>query len=152
MTAWVRLGVIPQHFVTAVSQDGTETSGFYLQYSSDKGRWAFARPDLRVASSSAPVAGAWTHLAGVCDSAAGELRLFVNGVQEGAVRDRILIVSEGPVVIGRGRYGRSPVDYFPGGIKDVARTRPACLGRGLVRADAIQRRRLSPRQHGQLTS
>ncbi|MBJ6622249.1 protein kinase [Streptomyces sp. DHE17-7] len=117
--AWVRLGVIPPHFVTAVSQDGEETSGFYLQYSSDEGRWAFARPDLRVTSMSVPVAGAWTHLTGVCDSVAGELRLFVNGVQEGAIRDRILIWSEGPFVIGRGRYGRRPVDHFPGSIKDV---------------------------------
>ncbi|MFJ2023817.1 LamG-like jellyroll fold domain-containing protein [Streptomyces sp. NPDC087897] len=117
--AWVRLGVIPPHFVTAVSQDGEETSGFYLQYSSHEGRWAFARPDLRVASRTRPVAGEWTHLAGVCDSFAGELRLFVNGVEEGSVRDRILIVSEGPFVIGRARYGRMPVDHFPGSIKDV---------------------------------
>ncbi|MGW9499311.1 protein kinase domain-containing protein [Streptomyces prasinus] len=117
--AWVQLGVIPPHFVTAVSQDGEETSGFYLQYSSDEGRWAFARPDLRVTSVSEPVAGARTHLTGVCDSVAGELRLFVNGVQEGAIRDRVLIVSEGPFVIGRGRYGRRPVDHFPGSIKDV---------------------------------
>ncbi len=119
VSAWVRLGVIPPHFVTAVSQDGEETSGFYLQYSSDEGRWAFARPDLRVASMSVPAAGEWTHLTGVCDSFAGELRLFVNGVQEGAVRDRILIVSEGPFVIGRGRYGGRPVDHFPGGIREV---------------------------------
>ncbi|MFH8476495.1 LamG-like jellyroll fold domain-containing protein [Streptomyces sp. NPDC018000] len=119
VSAWVRLGVIPPHFVTAVSQDGEETSGFYLQYSSDEGRWAFARPDLRVTSRTEPVAGEWTHLTGVCDSFAGELRLFVNGVQEGSVRDRILIVSEGPFVIGRARYGRRPVDYFPGSIKDV---------------------------------
>ncbi|MEU9847315.1 LamG-like jellyroll fold domain-containing protein [Streptomyces sp. NPDC047985] len=119
VSAWVRLGVIPPHFVTAVSQDGEETSGFYLQYSSDERRWAFARPDLRVASRTKPVAGEWTHLTGVCDSFAGELRLFVNGVQEGSVRDRILIVSEGPFVIGRARYGRRPVDHFPGGIKDV---------------------------------
>ncbi|MFF3732995.1 LamG-like jellyroll fold domain-containing protein [Streptomyces sp. NPDC002476] len=119
VSAWVRLGVIPPHFVTAVSQDGEETSGFYLQYSSDEGRWAFARPDLRVTSRTEPVAGEWTHLTGVCDSFAGELRLFVNGVQEGSVRDRILIVSEGPFVIGRARYGRRPVDHFPGGIKDV---------------------------------
>ena len=80
---------------------------------------ARARPDLRVTSMSVPVAGAWTHLTGVCDSVAGELRLFVNGVQEGAIRDRILIWSEGPFVIGRGRYGRRPVDHFPGSIKDV---------------------------------
>lgn len=119
VSAWVRLGVIPPHFVTAVSQDGEETSGFYLQYSSDEGRWAFARPDLRVTSTTAPVAGEWTHLTGVCDSFDGELRLFVNGVQEGSVRDRILIVSEGPFVIARARYGGRPVDHFPGDIKDV---------------------------------
>ncbi|MFF9756979.1 LamG-like jellyroll fold domain-containing protein [Streptomyces sp. NPDC014344] len=117
--AWVRLGVIPPHFVTAVGQDGEETSGFCLQYSSDEGRWTFARPDLRVTSRSAPAAGAWARLTGVCDSVAGELRLFVNGAQEGAIRDRILIVSEGSFVIGRGRYGGRPVDHFPGGIKDV---------------------------------
>ncbi|SDE03178.1 Serine/threonine protein kinase [Streptomyces prasinopilosus] len=117
--AWVRLGTIPPHFVTAVSQDGEETSGFYLQYSSHEGRWAFARPDLRVVSRSEPVAGEWTHLTGVCDGFAGELRLFVNGVQEGSVRDRMPVVSEGPFAIGRARYGGGPVDHFPGGIKDV---------------------------------
>ncbi|MDQ0988711.1 LamG-like jellyroll fold domain-containing protein [Streptomyces sp. V2I9] len=119
VSAWVRLGVIPPHFVTAVSQDGEETSGFYLQYSSHEGRWAFARPDLRVASRTRPVAGEWTHLTGVCDSFAGELRLFVNGVEEGAIHDRRPTPSEGPFVIGRARYGRIPVDHFPGSIKDV---------------------------------
>ncbi|WP_374227519.1 LamG-like jellyroll fold domain-containing protein [Streptomyces sp. AC627_RSS907] len=119
VSAWVRLGVIPPHFVTAVSQDGEETSGFYLQYSSHEGRWAFARPDLRVASRTRPVAGVWTHLTGVCDSFAGELRLFVNGVEEGAIRDRRPTPSEGPFVIGRAWYGGRPVDHFPGSIRDV---------------------------------
>jgi hypothetical protein len=78
----------PSHFVTAVSQDDEKTSGFSLRYPSDEGRWTFAHPDLRVTSRSEPVAGEWTHLTGVCDSLAGEPRLFVNGVQECSVRDR----------------------------------------------------------------
>ncbi|MDN3268117.1 LamG-like jellyroll fold domain-containing protein [Streptomyces sp. MA15] len=89
------------------------------------------------------------HLTGVCDSVAGELRLFVNGVQEGAVRDRILIVSEGPFVIGRGRYGGRPVDHFPGGIKDVMVFDRALTGgllgeQGATTADGAPPRAVGP--------
>lgn len=45
-------------------------------------------------------------------------------------------MSEGPFAIGRARYGRGPVDRFPGGIKDVMvfdRALTEAEVRGLVR-------------------
>jgi hypothetical protein len=71
-------------FRTAVSVDGSQISGFFLQQRNDA-RFAFTRlpsdaPGTGVgAASSATVrAGQWYHLVGVYDSAAGTLALYVD--------------------------------------------------------------------------
>jgi serine/threonine protein kinase len=119
VSAWVYLPAEPGHFATAVSQDGAENSGFYLQYSSTEKRWAFARPDLGAVGYSVPAVGAWTHLVGVCEGPARRLRLYVNGAQEAAKDDTNPTAAPGALVIGRARYHGQPSDFFPGAIKDV---------------------------------
>lgn len=119
VAAWVCLNALPDTFATAVSQDATTASGFYLQFSSDEQRWAFARPGVRALSYTVPSAGTWTHLAGVCDAADGQLRLYVDGVQQGATADTDPVDAPGALMIGRATYQGQAADFFPGAIRDV---------------------------------
>ncbi|MFJ4331229.1 LamG-like jellyroll fold domain-containing protein [Streptomyces sp. NPDC088935] len=119
VAAWVRLAVLPETFATAVSQDSADASGFYLQYSSEDQGWAFSRPGLRAVGRTAPAAHVWTHLTGVCDGRARELRLYVNGVQEAVVEDTGPAPATGAFVIGRAAFDGQPRDFFPGAIRDV---------------------------------
>jgi hypothetical protein len=126
VTAWVNLAAT-NGFATAVSQDGGNVSGFFLQYSAQDGRWAFARTaadsttsaTTRALSSVAPAVGAWTHLAGVYDAAAGQLRLYVNGTAAGTGAYGGGWHAPGPLRIGQGRWNGVPADFFPGSIDDV---------------------------------
>ncbi|MFE2437660.1 LamG domain-containing protein, partial [Streptomyces sp. NPDC059409] len=119
VAAWVRLSLVPDLFATAVSQDSADASGFYLQYSSEDHGWAFARPGLRAVGRTAPAAHVWTHLTGVCDGPARELRLYVDGVREAVVEDTAPAPATGAFVIGRASYAGEPRDFFPGAIRDV---------------------------------
>jgi hypothetical protein len=80
LAAAVRLETVDGGVHTAVSQGGVA-----LQYRGDSGKWAFRLPDgTTVTAGKAPVRNQWTHLAGVYDAGAGELRLYVDGAEEGA--------------------------------------------------------------------
>ncbi|WP_329220027.1 protein kinase [Streptomyces sp. NBC_01485] len=117
VSAWVRLTAIPGSFATAVSEDGDINSRFFLQYSGDERRWVFAGVGQRAVARTAPAAGVWTHLVGVCDGPGRRLRLYVDGVQEATVADTT--AAGGPLVIGRAKYNGGPADFFPGAIRDV---------------------------------
>jgi hypothetical protein len=126
VTAWVNLASV-NSFATAVSQDGSAVSGFFLQYSAQDGRWAFARTaadsttsaTARALSTAAPVVGTWTHLAGVYDASAGQLRLYVNGTAAGTAAYTGGWHAPGPFRIGQGRWNAAAADFFPGSIDDV---------------------------------
>jgi hypothetical protein len=87
VAAWVRIKDKSVNR-TAVSKDGTSTSGFFLNYVAADDRWAFSRvtsdstsaTPIRATSNTAPVAGKWTHLAGVYDTSSGTMKLYVDGV------------------------------------------------------------------------
>jgi serine/threonine protein kinase len=117
VSAWVRLSVIPGNFATAVSQDAEDRSCFYLQYSAEERRWVFAGATQRAVARTAPTAGVWTHLVGVCDGPGRRLRVYVDGVQEGTVADTT--EAGGSLVIGRAQYNGGPADFLPGAIRDV---------------------------------
>lgn len=130
VAAWVYLNAIPAngYFATAVSQDGTYGSGFYLQYDATAGRWAFTRmradatnyPEASYALSSGPPAvRAWTHLVGVFDASDNEMSLYVDGTLQGTAVEPSPYTTNGSFVIGRGQYVGKDVDYFPGEISDV---------------------------------
>ncbi|MET7290507.1 LamG-like jellyroll fold domain-containing protein [Streptomyces sp. NPDC005573] len=126
VSAWVYL-TSTRTFATAVSQDGSVNSGFYLQYSSPERRWAFARvtgdtigaPGHRALSTAAPTLNRWTHLVGVYDGGSGELRLYVDGRPQGTSKDTTPFAASGNFVIGRGQFSSRPSDWFPGRIKNV---------------------------------
>ncbi|WP_307796981.1 LamG-like jellyroll fold domain-containing protein [Actinomadura barringtoniae] len=119
VSAWVKLDKL-RSFGTAVSQDGTNNSAFYLQYSGPDDRFAFSFAGLRALSSSPPETGHWYHLTGVRDAVNGTLTLYVDGKQSGASAAACLgDPSTGHTVIGRGKYGGNPVDYWPGALDQV---------------------------------
>lgn len=119
VSAWVWMSGTPSHFATVVSQDATVYSSFYLQYSSDDHRWAFALPGIRALSATPPATNTWTHLVGVNDASSNQIRLYVDGAQQGAASVAKPVATTGSLMIGCGTSDSQPVDFFPGAIKDV---------------------------------
>jgi hypothetical protein len=131
VAAWVN----PRQFttggarMTAVSQDGTRYSSFYLQYNSELQRWGFAVPSTddgatqwpgAVAVNHQPVVGVWTHLAATYDAATRQIQIFVNGELSGAmVLPGPAWHASGPLAIGRGRVDGGPAQHWPGEIDEV---------------------------------
>ncbi|WP_345438306.1 LamG-like jellyroll fold domain-containing protein [Actinoallomurus vinaceus] len=119
VTAWVRLENT-KFWATAVSQDGTPNSAFYLQYSLEENRWAMAGCGTRATSLSPPVLNRWTHLTGVYDAAAKQDRLYVDGALQKVIDcPAPRSATDGPLVMGRGKFDNEKVDFFPGTIDDV---------------------------------
>ncbi|MGW4661571.1 LamG-like jellyroll fold domain-containing protein [Streptosporangium sandarakinum] len=126
VAAWVRLTGTGAA-ATAVGQDGGRNGGFSLGYSKAEGRWALSRTVadtdgaavVRALSTSAPKPGEWTHLAGVYDTAAGELSLYVNGRLESAVPFTRPWDATGPLTIGRTKAGGAETEFWPGDVDDV---------------------------------
>ncbi|MEV5763950.1 LamG-like jellyroll fold domain-containing protein [Micromonospora sp. NPDC052213] len=113
---------------TVVSQDGPTASGFTLGYAN--GKWVFA---VSPADGAAPIKAQadaedcdpgpsggcyWVDLAGVYDAAAGEVRLYVEGVETvavGGVRAHV----PGPLTIGRAKSAGQATAFFDGRVDDV---------------------------------
>ncbi len=75
-----------------ISQQGTNTDAFLLEYLKTADTWKFTVTSADVgaptyhgvsSAAGAPKVGVWTHLVGTYDSTARELRLYVNGVLAG---------------------------------------------------------------------
>ena len=126
VTAWVNMSNNSSTH-TAVSQDGDQSSGFFLQYSPPENRWAFAMisadsgsaTTTRAVSTAAPSLSTWVHLAGVRDAAAGVIKLYVNGALQQSVACTAAWQANGGVQIGRGKWGGTAADFFPGSIDEV---------------------------------
>lgn len=132
VAAWVKLdrAASPGAY-TAVSQDGAQVSGFYLQAITPAGqtgpRWALGRLSADStgatptwASSAEPVAvGQWTHLAGVYDAGTRQLRLYVDGDLAGTAPYAAGWDAAGALRIGGARWAGKPADLFPGAIDEV---------------------------------
>lgn len=140
VAAWVRLSDRSGARV-AVSQDGPTVSGFYLMYQQYSDRWEFTMPSAPRApltwqtaqSLSVPRLGVWTHLVGVYDATAGQLRLYVDGTLEATRSGVVSWPATGPLRIGRGFSGAN----FTGNISDV-RVWPRPLAAGEI-ADVADR-------------
>ncbi len=126
VSAWVRLTDKSVNR-TAVSKDGTRTSGFFLNYVQATDRWAFSRTTsdtdgssaIRASSDVAPTLGQWTHLAGVYDTASSTMRLYVNGVPQAATAATGGWNATGGYVIGRAKWAGAATNLWHGGIDDV---------------------------------
>ncbi len=127
VSAWVKLDSTAANR-TFVAQNGTKASGFQLYYSTAHG-WTFNRhatdtsgPVIARASSgtAAVSTGTWTHLAGVYDKEAGQLRLYVNGTAVGTpAAFNAPWDANGPLQIGRLWYNGGYRENHLGALSDV---------------------------------
>lgn len=118
VAAWVKLDSLGG-FATAVSQDGTADSGFFLQYSGADNRFAFSFVGVRALAPAPPETGRWYHLTGVRDAASGSLKLYVDGQPAGTQTACMASDARGNTVIGRAKFGGNPVDHWRGAIDQV---------------------------------
>nr|WP_157528555.1 LamG domain-containing protein [Kibdelosporangium sp. MJ126-NF4] len=127
VSAWAKLDRLDQ-IQTVVGQDGSRTSGFVLQYRPGLNRWLFGGPaqdadgvDLPYATETTTSAavGRWTHIAGVYDYPARQLRLYVDGKLAG-VKDGVgLWPASGGLTIGRGKAFGAPAEMVTGTVDEV---------------------------------
>ncbi|WP_405858316.1 LamG domain-containing protein [Streptomyces sp. NBC_01515] len=125
VSAWVRLAseADPATMHTAVSQDGTTTSRFLLQYDNTVSTWAFkVRGEDQTTEASAVATspaglGNWTQLTGVWDGT--EIRLYVDGQLQGSAATSLSWAAPSGFSIGRARFDGAPVNRFKGAIDDV---------------------------------
>jgi hypothetical protein len=136
VAAWATLADTGLHR-TILTQDGTNVSGFFLQYKPVENRWVFRVRDsdstsatfTQVLSPSAPALNRWTHLAAVYDDAADELRLYVDGTLVGTSAKTADWSSTGSLIVGAARWGAGTrVDHHKGQIDDVRTYRRALTG------------------------
>ncbi|MEW1843026.1 LamG-like jellyroll fold domain-containing protein [Nonomuraea angiospora] len=127
VAAWVKLTSTGAVY-TVAGQDGTNVSGFFLQYHKTLNRWVFNRyatdgvgtGGALAQSTATPQLNTWTHLTGVYDRATQSLRLYVNGVlQQETVWTYTPWNATGPTSIGRGRYAGADADAWVGELDDV---------------------------------
>ncbi|MFC7619376.1 LamG-like jellyroll fold domain-containing protein [Microlunatus sp. GCM10028923] len=127
VAAWVRLDRVDAEAHTAVSQEGSRTSGFFLRYDPGTKKWAFALPaadadgavQVSAQSTYPAVAERWTHLVGVYDLAAKQARIYVDGVAGTAVSHTTPWDAGGSARLGRGQAQGAPTEYWPGAIDEV---------------------------------
>ncbi|MGX7826077.1 LamG domain-containing protein [Actinokineospora sp. 24-640] len=115
---------------TVLGQDGVRHSGLVLQYRPEVGRWIFGaatsddadadnRPLVYANSLTAPTLNTWTHLTGVYDYPARQLRLYVNGELVGTKDNVLLWTAWGGFTIGRAKEKGVPAGFFTGAIDEV---------------------------------
>ncbi|MFD4556385.1 LamG domain-containing protein [Streptomyces sp. NPDC058469] len=125
VSAWVRPAsdADPGTMYTAVSQDGTTTSRFLLQYDNTVSTWAFKvrsedqTTKVSAVATSPAALGVWTHLTGVWDGT--QIRLYVDGQPQGSAATTLSWAATGGFSIGRARFDSAPVNRFKGAIDDV---------------------------------
>ncbi|MEU6059882.1 LamG-like jellyroll fold domain-containing protein [Streptomyces sp. NPDC047097] len=126
VSAWLR-SEKPGKAYTVISQPGDQVSGFALKINTD-GKPSFAMPKEDTAATAwdtvtgtAPVATSddWTHLTGVFDAAAGQIRLYVNGARVAVAPHLKGWRAKGDIEVGRGMAAGQPTGYFPGRMDEV---------------------------------
>ncbi|MFG2084989.1 LamG-like jellyroll fold domain-containing protein [Spirillospora sp. NPDC048824] len=111
-----------------LAQSGTSQSGFVLGMHANGaaifewptvddnnggGTWQWAVDDAPL-----PL-GQWSHLTGVYDKAAGQMRLYVNGQLQATASGVTPLEAHGALQIGRSLYNGWFVNHWPGSIDDV---------------------------------
>ncbi|MFT7873097.1 MULTISPECIES: LamG domain-containing protein [Amycolatopsis] len=125
VSAWVRPDRLTSG-MAALSQDGENTSSWWLSYDNAANRWSFlvGEKDQRMwgvtNQKAVPVAGEWTHLTGVYDRQARELRLYVNGSQvERQAADFAAAPSTGVITVGRLKWNTQFGVPWAGAVDEV---------------------------------
>ncbi len=124
VAAWVTLSNT-SGFHTAVSQDGTNVSGFYLQYTGSAFAFSLVSSDAtsgtttRATSSFAATPNTWYYLVGVYDASSNQIKLYVNGSLVSTQTVPAAWKATGETVIGRGKWNGAAADSWAGNIDDV---------------------------------
>ncbi|MEV5159088.1 LamG domain-containing protein [Streptomyces sp. NPDC053728] len=145
VSAWVRLTDGSRNR-TVLSQDGAHRSPFYLGYEKNEGTWTFRAVDSdapadgtwsyqRVAAKNPASPGVWTHIAGVYDAPAKELRFYVNGRLQGSAAYTTAWAADGPMQFGRTFWKDTYTDYVRGSVDEATAWQRALTG-GEVADDA----------------
>ncbi|MER6093402.1 LamG domain-containing protein [Streptomyces bluensis] len=142
VAAWMRLDSTSS-YATALGQDGTYYSPFFLGYCENVNTWCLRMADADAATTSLDnqrvnakepaVSKVWTHLAAVVDTSKKTLTLYVNGVAQGT--DTLTTggwSAPGPLQIGRVKY-KGTYDYFPGEVDEVTVWQEAKLSNAIAR-------------------
>ncbi len=110
---------------TVVSQDGAHISPFYLEYLSVCTCWSMTATSNDAsgaagvyATSGTATLNAWTHLVGIYDTGAGQIRLYVNGVLAASASFSSGWRATGAITVGRSYYN-TPSGFFSGKIDEV---------------------------------
>jgi hypothetical protein len=129
VSAWARLDRMPDKAAIIAAQPGNHSPGFELYYSQHYDRWVFNQYTSDTAG--APIAramaaepggaeaGAWTHLVGVYDGKAKQLRLYVNGKLAGSTAYSTAWEARRGLQLGAGIYSGTRNSFFPGTVDDV---------------------------------
>ncbi|GGO41383.1 hypothetical protein GCM10012287_00100 [Streptomyces daqingensis] len=126
---------------TVVSQDSSEASAFMLRYDADEAQWEMRLPrqdsgdaegEADVAVSQGPARpGVSTHLTGVYDDAANQVRLYVDGRLAQTVPRTDDFASSERFIVGRGLSGNEFFQGLVGAVDDVQ-----AFGRAVSSAEA----------------
>ncbi|GLZ00689.1 LamG-like jellyroll fold domain-containing protein [Actinoplanes sp. NBRC 103695] len=124
--AWANLTKDGQ-IATVLAQDGSRMSGFVLQYRPAAQRWVFGvstqdadgAPYVYASSAAPAQLNRWTHLAGVYDQAARQIRLYVDGQLAGMQRVDGVWLAGGGTSIGRSLVNGGRAEFFPGLVDEV---------------------------------
>ncbi|WP_343245693.1 LamG-like jellyroll fold domain-containing protein [Streptomyces sp. SID4985] len=129
VAAWARLDRMPEKAAIIAAQPGNYSPGFELYYSQYADRWVFNQytsdttgAPIAVAKGSQPGdarAGEWSHLIGVYDGKAQQLRLYVNGRLAGSTAYTTAWNARRGLQLGAGTYNGTRMAFFPGTIDDV---------------------------------
>ncbi|MEV0594214.1 LamG-like jellyroll fold domain-containing protein [Nonomuraea cavernae] len=127
VAVWTQLDYLPTGDAAAVSQAGARASGLRLGYDKEQRRWvlgmAAADTDtaalVRARSDAVPAPLEWTHVAGVYDSLAGELRVYVNGRLSAVTGHVSVWNAAGPLQVGRFKSAGAFTGHWPGTVDDV---------------------------------
>ncbi|MFG1702908.1 LamG-like jellyroll fold domain-containing protein [Nonomuraea sp. M3C6] len=129
VAAWTQLDYLPTRDTAAVAQPGSRAAGFQLGFDKEQQRWALgmAAADtdtaalVRTRSDAIPAPLEWTHVAGVYDPLAGELRIYVNGrLSTTTITDHVSAWNAtGPLQLGRTKTAGVLTGYWPGTVDDV---------------------------------
>ncbi|MEN5072407.1 LamG-like jellyroll fold domain-containing protein [Isoptericola cucumis] len=118
VSAWVKMDR-DDGWRTAVGQDGPVQSAFFLQKRGDNDRFSFSTAGGRVESTFVPEVDRWYHVTGVRDAATQTHSLYVDGVLQDSMTQCLNPASEGPLTVGRARFGEGDVDFWAGAVDDV---------------------------------
>jgi Concanavalin A-like lectin/glucanases superfamily len=126
VSAWARL-TATDRVQTVLGQDGARTSGYVLQYRPELNRWVFGAPAqdadgaalVAAVSSLPPTPQMWTHLTGVYDYPARQVRLYVDGALAGSRNNVFLWQANGAFTIGRGKIDGAAAQFLAGDVDEV---------------------------------